>query len=441
MSLKYRLLMQSILVFLITGIVTGCIGFAYIYFFNLLNNTSVTNGVADTAVIVVKNDNIIYKNRDLSNVQVKDIMLNISINKNEFVYNDLRYSIKEENFTTQDNNRYKIIKLTPEIDFNQLYLSFIVFIIFVFIVVFIIVNSVVQRSNLQNIINPIINLKRETENLKNGDLETAISDDGYGEVRELGRAVEQLRIKLKDSLFYQKKFDENRKFLISSISHDLKTPVTAVRGYIDGVLEGVADTEEKKKEYLQKAVERTKVINTIINDLLLYSKLDMNQISFQTEKVDIVKYIEYCVEDNLMQFERENKQICIENERTEKRYVNIDSERFMRVVQNVVDNARKNIEEGEGRLTIKLRETNSAIILEFKDNGTGIKQEDLPHIFDRFYRADTARKVEGSSGLGLAIAKQIVEGLGGRIWAISKEGEGASIIISLKKYLQSEVVK
>jgi len=441
MSLKYRLLMQSILVFLITGIVTGCIGFAYIYFFNLLNNTSVTNGVADTAVIVVKNDNIIYKNRDLSNVQVKDIMLNISINKNEFVYNDLRYSIKEENFTTQDNNRYKIIKLTPEIDFNQLYLSFIVFIIFVFIVVFIIVNSVVQRSNLQNIINPIINLKRETENLKNGDLETAISDDGYGEVRELGRAVEQLRIKLKDSLFYQKKFDENRKFLISSISHDLKTPVTAVRGYIDGVLEGVADTEEKKKEYLQKAVERTKVINTIINDLLLYSKLDMNQISFQTEKVDIVKYIEYCVEDNLMQFERENKQICIENELTEKRYVNIDSERFMRVVQNVVDNARKNIEEGEGRLTIKLRETNSAIILEFKDNGTGIKQEDLPHIFDRFYRADTARKVEGSSGLGLAIAKQIVEGLGGRIWAISKEGEGASIIISLKKYLQSEVVK
>lgn len=433
--------MQSILVFLITGIVTGCIGFAYIYFFNLLNNTSVTNGVADTAVIVVKNDNIIYKNRDLSNVQVKDIMLNISINKNEFVYNDLRYSIKEENFTTQDNNRYKIIKLTPEIDFNQLYLSFIVFIIFVFIVVFIIVNSVVQRSNLQNIINPIINLKRETENLKNGDLETAISDDGYGEVRELGRAVEQLRIKLKDSLFYQKKFDENRKFLISSISHDLKTPVTAVRGYIDGVLEGVADTEEKKKEYLQKAVERTKVINTIINDLLLYSKLDMNQISFQTEKVDIVKYIEYCVEDNLMQFERENKQICIENELTEKRYVNIDSERFMRVVQNVVDNARKNIEEGEGRLTIKLRETNSAIILEFKDNGTGIKQEDLPHIFDRFYRADTARKVEGSSGLGLAIAKQIVEGLGGRIWAISKEGEGASIIISLKKYLQSEVVK
>jgi len=441
MSLKYRLLMQSILVFLITGIVTGCIGFAYIYFFNLLNNTSVTNGVADTAVIVVKNDNIIYKNRDLSNVQVKDIMLNISINKNEFVYNDLRYSIKEENFTTQDNNRYKIIKLTPEIDFNQLYLSFIVFIIFVFIVVFIIVNSVVQRSNLQNIINPIINLKRETENLKNGDLETAISDDGYGEVRELGRAVEQLRIKLKDSLFYQKKFDENRKFLISSISHDLKTPVTAVRGYIDGVLEGVADTEEKKKEYLQKAVERTKVINTIINDLLLYSKLDMNQIPFQTEKVDIVKYIEYCVEDNLMQFERENKQICIENELTEKRYVNIDSERFMRVVQNVVDNARKNIEEGEGRLTIKLRETNSAIILEFKDNGTGIKQEDLPHIFDRFYRADTARKVEGSSGLGLAIAKQIVEGLGGRIWAISKEGEGASIIISLKKYLQSEVVK
>jgi len=104
-----------------------------------------------------------------------------------------------------------------------------------------------------------------------------------------------------------------------------------------------------------------------------------------------------------------------------------------------MDNAKRNIENSIGQITITLRETRSSVIIEFKDNGKGISQQDLPYVFERFYRADTARAVEGSSGLGLAIAKQIVEGLGGRIWAVSEIDEGASIIISLKKVKKEEV--
>jgi signal transduction histidine kinase len=118
----------------------------------------------------------------------------------------------------------------------------------------------------------------------------------------------------------------------------------------------------------------------------------------------------------------------------------MDGAKFKRVVQNIMDNAKRNIDKQEGQLKVILRETNSSVIIEFKDNGKGISERDLPHIFDRFYRADTAREIKGSSGLGLAIAKQIVEGLGGRIWAVSEIGHGASIIISLKKVRDEGVI-
>jgi len=435
MRLKYRFLTQNILVLLITVIITACIGYAYICFYNMLGNHSILSGIPDTYIIVMKNDEVIYQSRNFSDVQVKEMLVNLSIKKNEFFYKNTKYRLEEESFITKDNHQYRVVKLLPVIQSQNYSISFIGFVMLVFLITFIITNTMVQKQNMKNIINPIINLTKETEKLRMGELKTAILDEGYDEVRELSNAIEQLRIKLNDSLYYQQKINEDRKFLISSISHDLKTPVTAIRGYIEGILEGIADTEGKKQEYLKKAIEKTKVINKIIEDLLLYSKLDLNQIPFEVEKIDIIKYMESCVEDNYLQFKREGKQIHVENQLTDKQFVLIDSERFQRVIQNIVDNAKKNIAVGDGKLIIKLRETHSSIILEFKDNGKGIKSEDLPHIFERFYRADSARKAEGSSGLGLAIAKQIVEGLGGRIWAVSKPGEGTSIMISLKKVL------
>ena len=294
---------------------------------------------------------------------------------------------------------------------------------------------------MRNIIIPITDLTKEMEKLRIGELETAITDKGYGEIRELGTAIEQLRLQLKNSIYYQQRVDDNRNFLISSISHDLKTPVTSIRGYIDGVLDGVADTDEKKQYYLSKATEKTNMINTMIEDLLLYSKLDLNQMKFEKDKVNIVEYMESCIEDSSEDFLRENKKIYFENKLLTTSFVMIDVEKFKRVIQNIMDNAKKSIETQIGQLKIMLRETNSSVIIEFKDNGKGISKQDLPHVFERFYRADTAREVKGSSGLGLAIAKQIIEGLGGRIWAISESGQGASIIISLKKVKNEEVKK
>lgn len=431
MNLKHRFLTQSILILISTIMITGCAGFAYAYFYNLLNKSPAAGG-GEAAVVVLENDSIMYKSMDFSNLQIKEMLMNINVKKNSYSFGNIKYSMNAESFTVRDSE-YKIIALNPVIDLGGFYMSLSIFVFITFLIVFIIASTIAQKQNLKNIIIPITELTKETEKLRIGELETAIKDEGYGEVRELGSAVEQLRLQLKNSIYYQQKFDEDRRFLISSISHDLKTPVTSIRGYIDGVLDGVADTEEKKRYYLSKAIGKTKLINTMIEDLLLYSKLDLNQMPFEKERVDIAKYMESCIEDSSAEFERENKKIVFDNTLADKPFVMIDSAKFKRVVQNIMDNARKNIEKRSGQLTVTLRETNSAVIIAFSDNGKGISRKDLPYVFERFYRADTARTVEGSSGLGLAIARQIVEGLGGRIWAVCEAGEGASIIISLKK--------
>jgi signal transduction histidine kinase len=349
------------------------------------------------------------------------------------VYDKSKYKIKLEEFITAANNKYRIIKLTPTLNLNNYYLYLLIFVVLLFSITFILASIVVQKQNNSNIINPINDLKKQTNNIRKGELDTAVSSGGYTEIKELGNAIEQLRLNLKNSIYYREKIDDNRKFLISSISHDLKTPVTSIRGYIEGVLEGVANTEEKRCEYLKKAVTKTNLINTMIEDLLLYSKLDLKQMHFEMENTDISKYIENLVQDNSDSFNKENKKIIFSNKLIKDTFIQIDSDKLKRVIQNIIDNAQKNIKPGNGELNVKLRQTGSSVIIEFEDNGKGIKKEDLPFIFDRFYRADEARTVEGSSGLGLAIAKQIVEGLGGRIWALSKDGDGASIIISLRK--------
>lgn len=439
MNLKQRFLTQSILILIVTIVITVCLGLAYDYFYNLLNESH-AGGVGQTAAVVIENNDVIYNSNDFTMLQIKEMLMNISIENDYYEYENIRYSINDEMFATQDGGNYRIITLNQIIDINSYYRSFITFVFISFVIIFIITSLIVQKQNMNNIIMPITDLTSEMEKLRIGELETTITDKGYGEVRELGSAIEQLRIQLKNSVYYQQRVDDNRKFLISSISHDLKTPVTSIRGYIDGVLDGVADTDEKKQYYLSKAIEKTKMINTMIEDLLLYSKLDLNQMTFEKENVNIVEYMESCIEDSSEEFIHENKRIIIENDLSNLYFVTIDAAKFKRVIQNILDNAKRSIEKETGELKIILRETSSSVIIEFKDNGNGINSIDLPHVFDRFYRADTAREVRGSSGLGLAISKQIVEGLSGRIWAVSEDSQGASIIISLKK-IKAEVKK
>jgi len=210
--------------------------------------------------------------------------------------------------------------------------------------------------------------------------------------------------------------------------------VTSVRGYIEGVLDEVADTPEKIDKYLKTALKKTDQINFMIDDLLLYSKLDLKQLPFKCTKIDIAEYIGQLAKDSETEFSNDNKKIIFISETKSGVLAFIDSERSKRAFQNITDNAKKHIESGNGVLKITLREVSASVIIDFSDNGKGISENDLPYIFDRFYKANTSRTSGAGSGLGLAIAKEIVEAQNGKIWAVNnKNGVGASIKISLPK--------
>lgn len=302
-----------------------------------------------------------------------------------------------------------------------------------FIVTFLAMNFWVSYRFSRGIILPVSRLKDAAVKISEGDLNWGIAEEGEGEVRELSRTLELMRIKLKESVHLQQKYDENRKFLISSISHDLKTPVTSIKGYIEGIIDGVAQTPEKMADYLQTARSKALLVNAMIDDLLLYSKLDLNQLPYHFEQTDVQRYFEDCVADNRYEYDKAGIRLELVSELEKPVFVLIDRERMKRVVQNILDNAKKYMDRADGSVEIRLRETRTSVIIEIRDNGKGIPEQDLPHIFDRFYRADPSRTNADGSGLGLAIAKQIVEGHEGEIWVRSAPGEGTRMMISLKK--------
>jgi len=315
----------------------------------------------------------------------------------------------------------------------DLYVGAVIVAICCFIASFLLLNLWVSRRFSRGIIKPMLRLKEVAARISEGDLTGGIAEEGEGEVKALCRSLEQMRIKLKESIYMQERYDENRKFLLSSISHDLKTPVTAIRGYIEGILDGVAATPEKTAHYLETARTKAIQVNNMIDDLLLYARLDMDQLPYYYEETDLVSYATDCVDDHRYAFDRAGVQLQLIDSLEAPITVRIDRERFKRVMQNILDNARKHTPEAGGRVDLILRETRTSAIMEVRDNGDGIPEEHLPHLFERFYRADLSRSNPEGSGLGLAIARQIVEGHEGRIWVSSKNGEGTRVMISLKK--------
>jgi signal transduction histidine kinase len=326
-----------------------------------------------------------------------------------------------------------IILLAPIGENVDILQMLIIVIVGVFIISSIIVNTVNSYLFSKRIIRPVELLKRATTEISRGNLNCEIAEFGDEEILNLCRDFEVMRIQLKDSIRMQVKYDEDRKILVSSISHDLKTPITSIKGYVEGILDNVANTPEKKEFYLKTIYSKAENIDLMIDDLLLYSKLDLNQIPFNFEKTDIALYFNYCIYEVEPELNKSNIEINLENDLKESTFVKIDLERMKRVVMNIIDNSRKYMDKAQGKITIMLRETNLSVIIEIRDNGTGIDKKDIKSIFDRFYRADTARSETKGSGLGLAIAKQIVEGHKGRIWGISHGNEGTSILISLGK--------
>lgn len=286
-----------------------------------------------------------------------------------------------------------------------------------------------------SLMNPIKKLQEAAQNIKEGNLDFVIETEGEDEIGELCKSFEEMRQRLKDSAEEKILAEKENKTLISNIAHDLKTPITAIKGYSEGILDGVADAPEKREKYLRTIYNKAVEMDTLINELTLYSKIDTNRIPYNFAKLNVEEYFNDCIEEIGLDLEAKNIGLAFFNYTEEDVQIIADPEQLRRVINNIVGNSVKYLDKQKGLINIRIKDVGDFIQIEIEDNGRGIAARDLPYIFDRFYRADASRNsATGGSGIGLSIVKKIIEDHGGKIWATSKESIGTVMYFVIRKY-------
>ena len=290
------------------------------------------------------------------------------------------------------------------------------------------------------VITPLAQLKVATKNIKEGNLDFTIEKMGVEEIGNLCEDFEEMRKRLKQTNEEKLAFDKENRELISNISHDLKTPITAVKGYVEGIMDGVADTPEKMNRYIRTIYNKANEMDRLINELTFYSKIDTNRIPYTFNKIHVKDYFEDCIDDLSVELESSGVSLTYFDYLEEDAIVIADAEQLKRVINNIISNSLKYMNKPKGVINIRLRDVGDFIQIEIEDNGKGIAQKDLANIFDRFYRTDASRNSsKGGSGIGLSIVKKIMEDHGGQVWATSKEGTGTTMYLALRKYQEVPV--
>ena len=307
-----------------------------------------------------------------------------------------------------------------------------------FISAFVILISVALVVGLwvyRSIAVPLVKLKKATQNIKEGNLDFVLDVEGKDEFSELCQDFEEMRRRLKESTEEKSLIEKENKELISNISHDLKTPITAVKGYVEGIMDGVADTPEKMDRYVRTIYNKTNEMDHLINELTFYSKIDTNRIPYTFSKLNVEDYFADCAEEVGLELVTRGIELVYANYVEKDVMVIADGEQIRRVIHNIISNAIKYMDKPKGIIQIRIKDVGDFIQIEIEDNGKGIGPKDLPYIFDRFYRTDVSRNSsKGGSGIGLSIVKKILEDHGGKVWATSRLGIGTIMYFVLRKY-------
>ncbi|OZU88876.1 two-component sensor histidine kinase [Virgibacillus indicus] len=301
-------------------------------------------------------------------------------------------------------------------------------------IVLIITNGLLTYFVAKSIINPVKELSIAAKEISAGNLDFSIKPTGKDELGQLSETFEMMRQKLKEARDLQMRYDANRNELIASISHDLKTPMTSIKGYVKGVRDGVANTPEKMDRYMETIYTKANDMDHLIDELFMYSKLDLQQVPFHFERLNLKVFMDDFIEELQYELIETSGSVAYAVDSEESYLVKADREQLKRAVMNIIQNSLKYMDKAEKKIGVLLRAESGHVIVRIKDNGIGIPEEATSTIFDRFYRTDTSRNSStGGSGLGLAIVKSIIEEHGGKVWAKSKLGEGTSVYFSLPK--------
>ncbi len=298
------------------------------------------------------------------------------------------------------------------------------------ILLIVISTTVTTRLMTKSVEKPIKELAGAAEFIRAGNLEFEVMGSEYDEIDTLCGNFDEMRKELIRAGEREKHMKQERSMLLANISHDLKTPITSIKGYIEGIRDGVADTPEKVNRYLDTIYAKARNIDDMVNNLSMFSKLETSRLTFNFQDGDINAFLRGFIGNCRLDFEKKGV-TAAENISEEKAMVKIDYEKMSRVFSNIIDNAVKYAGEDDPTIEISTLTRDGGVYVYVSDNGIGIDEKELKNVFEGFYRADASRSVKGS-GLGLGIVKQIVEKHGGKVWLKSDGiGKGATAVVYL----------
>ena len=230
----------------------------------------------------------------------------------------------------------------------------------------------------------------------------------------------------------QEKEERERRLFVSNVSHELRTPLTSVKSYLEALDEG-ALTEPIAPDFIKVSLDETNRMMRMVTDLLHLSRIDNATSHLDVEMINFTAFITFILNrfDKMRGPDEEKKYELVRDYPITSVWIEIDTDKMTQVIDNILNNAIKYSPDG-GKITVTMKTTDDQMILSISDQGLGIPKQDLPRIFDRFYRVDRARsRAQGGTGLGLAIAKEIIKQHKGFIWAKSEYGKGSTFTIVL----------
>lgn len=393
-----------------------------------------------SALTVKRNGMIIYSSCEIQEDELDDMLPEYDKDTNisdvgTYKGGDYQSLIKQIDFEDANGNQYSVYIITSLKQILPQVRTFILQVMFAILIVLVLTSLVLNVWIYRSVIKPVDKLKLATHNIKIGNLDFEMPVVSRDEIGDVCRDFEEMRVILKQSSDDKINSDIEEKELIRNISHDLKTPLTAIKGYVEGILDGIADSPEKREKYLRTIANKVNDMDKLIDELTIYSRLDTNRIPYSFHKINVKDYFDDCCEEIGMELEAQSITLEYRYHATGDMMIVADAEQLKRVINNIISNSVKYMSDRKGVISVDVYDEGDYAHIILADNGKGIGVSELPHIFDRFYRTDSSRNSkQGGSGIGLAIVKKIIEDHKGKIWAESVEGEGTTMHINLLKY-------
>ena len=405
-------------------------------FLSILNDKAIEKA---SYIIVRKDNNLYYTGSHKAANRIFDDLPpyghDTSVPDTGYYYNQLQKLVKQADFRFSDGSQGSIFIITP---ISSLFSrSFLIDMMVAIALILLFTACMLTQWIHKGVFRPIRNLNKAMQMIAEGNLDYSLTTDEKGEFGDLFRNYEEMRLRLKETTDEKVQSERQNRELISNISHDLKTPITAIKGYVEGLMDGVANTPEKIEKYVHTIYSKANDMDRLINELSFYSGIDSNRIPYNFHRINVHEYFRDCVEEVGFELESENIRLNYSSLVDPSVRIIADPEQLKRVINNIISNSVKYMDKPHGIIDIRILDEADSIRIEIEDNGKGIVQKDLPKIFERFYRTDASRNsAQGGSGIGLSIVKKIIEDHGGYIWATSRDGEGTCMHFVLRKYIE-----